>query len=107
MDNAFPGSKALGRWVVRNAEGGIFVSEETFETGKDVVSGSLQLTGWARLDTSGSDYYKKYPEFTPLALVELTGAGVYFEAERTNVTGKSNAGTGFRLNKFRLDVGKP
>lgn len=102
VSNAFGGSTAAARWLVRDGSGSLYVSNETFAFG-GASSSNLTGTTWALLDTSGSDFFQTYGSFGSLSLTGLTGAGVYYEGVRNGLTSTGNAnGTGFRVNQFEV-----
>ncbi len=96
------GFSQVGRWVVRTGSGTYYVSNETFTVGSLQTSSAVNTTTWAVLNTGASNYYRNYGTFAPLSLTGLTGAGIYYEGQRTGVTSTGNAGTGFRLDQFQV-----
>ena len=106
LDLSFSGAQtSAARWVVRTSSGDLYVSNETFAFGAapatPATSTGLTTTTWALLNTGGADFYQTYGTFGSLTLTGLTGAGVYWEAQRTGVN-TGAAGNGARLNTFTV-----
>lgn len=100
----FNSATGIQRWLVRNGSGALYVSNETFDVSANnplttATSTGLTSTTWALLDTSGSHFYNTFGTFESINLTGLTGAGVYWTAERT-ATGPMTAGV--RLNTFTV-----
>jgi len=103
VSNGFSGAKAVARWVIRDKDGTLHVSEETLAFDQPTFSINLLKTTWRILDVSGPGV-KKTGEPLTIPLTGLLGAGIYVEGERTSVLspGFSNA-VGFRLTRFVLN----
>lgn len=75
----------IGRWMVRKGAA-LYVSSESFTlsgTMTTVTSSAATSTTWAPLDVSGS-YPVVSGTFAPLALEDITGAGIFAAADVTS-----------------------
>lgn len=100
---SFPTSTSSNaRWLVRDGSGALYVSNESFAFNSLQNSANLTATTWALLNTGGTDFYQTYGSFGALSLTGLTGAGVYWDGGKTNITSIAAQGTGVRLNTFNV-----